>query len=624
MLKLPYMKVLFCSFIFLYSKVSSNTIPLKGCQGKMDMIFVVDGSDHNTPSDFNILKDTLIELVERLHIGQGGARMGLIVFSQTVTKEITVTGNQALLKREITNLKQIGTGVNIATGLQTMIKMFTDTYKSVGVPKIGTVIATERSTDPGQTIGVAFEAKNEGIRMNSIGVSTFADRTELSGIANADDKVLMVNTYQDLADAIGNVVTMVCPAQNLTTWIPPTTTTSTTTTQAPEITTPSRTKRSPISGPCEHCELRNGVGYNPHPEDCDKFIQCYFGENNEIVGAYRQCPWGQYWDQEVLTCRPAENVVCHKEKCRLPGLLSYPYGNIKNNRAYWKCNLGKSVSLCCPEGYLYRPYQGCVEFNGKTETCPPIVFHEGACDMRPVFGNATYYERIVHGNWIRMPCAPGTHYDPTECACSLFYPTYISNECKPELFISFDGTEIKDDSGKNNYIENHNVSIRKINGSSYGYFDGNSKIVIPRFANFESKDFVIKMNYSHTPNDRLESLISNGDDCCDNVPSMALVKSKRNVHYMIKTVDDKTREDSVATFHLPSIADPHNNWNEVYYIHDSLRLEGRSNGIRQEDFAVGKIKKTKAGLQIGAGRLFQNFTGLIDYVAVYLCRPSHL
>lgn len=71
-------------------------------------------------------------------------------------------------------------------------------------------------------------------------------------------------------------------------------------------------------------------------------------------------------------------------------------------------------------------------------------------------------------------------------------------------------------------------------------------------------------------------------------------------------------------------ADPHNNWNEVYYIHDSLRLEGRSNGIRHEDYAVGKIKKTKAGLQIGAGRLFKNFTGLIDYVAVYLCRPSHL
>lgn len=55
-----------------------------------------------------------------------------------------------------------------------------------------------------------------------------------------------------------------------------------------------------------------------------------------------------------------------------------------------------------------------------------------------------------------------------------------------------------------------------------------------------------------------------------------------------------------------------------------MRLEGRSNGIRHEDYAVGKIKKTKAGLQIGAGRLFKNFTGLIDYVAVYLCRPSHL
>ena len=30
MLNLPCMKVLFCAFIFLYGKVSSNTIPLKG------------------------------------------------------------------------------------------------------------------------------------------------------------------------------------------------------------------------------------------------------------------------------------------------------------------------------------------------------------------------------------------------------------------------------------------------------------------------------------------------------------------------------------------------------------------------------------------------------------------
>ena len=58
--------------------------------------------------------------------------------------------------------------------------------------------------------------------------------------------------------------------------------------------------------------MMNGVGFNPHPEDCDKFTQCYFGENNKIEAVYRQCPFNQYWDQDVLTCIPAENVFCHK------------------------------------------------------------------------------------------------------------------------------------------------------------------------------------------------------------------------------------------------------------------------------------------------------------------------
>jgi hypothetical protein len=38
----------------------------------------------------------------------------------------------------------------------------------------------------------------------------------------------------------------------------------------------------------------------------------------------------------------------------------------------------------------------------------------------------------------------------------------------------------------------------------------------------------------------------------------------------------------------------------------------------------GKLKKSMAGLQIGHGRLFKNFRGYMDYVAVYLCRPSYL
>lgn len=88
-----------------------------------------------------------------------------------------------------------------------------------------------------------------------------------------------------------------------------------------------------------------------------------------------------------------------------------------------------------------------------------------------------------------------------------------------------------------------------VDGSGYGYFDGKSKLVIKRFANFETyTDFVVKMRYFHSGSDRLEALLSNGDDCCDHVPSVAMVKSRRNIHYMAKC-----ENEAVTTFHTPAM-----------------------------------------------------------------------
>lgn len=69
-----------------------------------------------------------------------------------------------------------------------------------------------------------------------------------------------------------------------------------------------------FSGVCDDCAMANGVGYNPHPEDCDKFIQCFFGEKGELRAIDRQCGYGQYWDQTVLTCRKAAEVPCRMGK----------------------------------------------------------------------------------------------------------------------------------------------------------------------------------------------------------------------------------------------------------------------------------------------------------------------
>ena len=75
------------------------------------------------------------------------------------------------------------------------------------------------------------------------------------------------------------------------------TTTPLLTTKSEDATPPLPPTMAPAIGPCDDCKMLIGIGFNTHPEDCDKFVQCYFGSKGQLRVAYRQCPFGQYWDQ---------------------------------------------------------------------------------------------------------------------------------------------------------------------------------------------------------------------------------------------------------------------------------------------------------------------------------------
>lgn len=115
------------------------------------------------------------------------------------------------------------------------------------------------------------------------------------------------------------------------------------------------------------------------------------------------------------------------EKCRFPGLLSYPYTGVNNCRAHWACNEGRSEARCCPQGYAYRPYYGCTPDPKCNDRCPPQFFNDvtGPCNTRPNAESLLHYEQLVNGHgWMKRPCAPGTQYDPVSCVCA-FHTGYI-------------------------------------------------------------------------------------------------------------------------------------------------------------------------------------------------------
>ena len=117
------------------------------------------------------------------------------------------------------------------------------------------------------------------------------------------------------------------------------------------------------------------------------------------------------------------------EKCKLPVLKSYAMQHVQNCRAFWKCILGKSYGMCCPEGKRYKPYVGCTTDPSCTDACPPMTAGLGSCDSRPIFDVPNKFEQYVPGHgWIQMPCPLGTQYNPAECGCTMNVPVQTTDK----------------------------------------------------------------------------------------------------------------------------------------------------------------------------------------------------
>lgn len=38
---------------------------------------------------------------------------------------------------------------------------------------------------------------------------------------------------------------------------------------------------------CNYCKMKKGVGFMKYLEDCDKYVECYFGKDGKIEVEYR-------------------------------------------------------------------------------------------------------------------------------------------------------------------------------------------------------------------------------------------------------------------------------------------------------------------------------------------------
>lgn len=124
------------------------------------------------------------------------------------------------------------------------------------------------------------------------------------------------------------------------------------------------------------------------------------------------------WGNTVSICKTISfnHFSLSLDKCSIPSIVSYPFGNMENCKAHWVCSHGKSVPMCCPEGQGYVPFKGCVPQSNCKDICPLEKKEE--CNKRMTWDELDKYEEFFYGyGWVKKCCKPGHIFDSDSCQC---------------------------------------------------------------------------------------------------------------------------------------------------------------------------------------------------------------
>ncbi|XP_053328266.1 collagen alpha-3(VI) chain isoform X1 [Spea bombifrons] len=167
-----------------------------------DIVFLLDGSVNVGNADLPFVRDFIINLINKLHIGPESTRIGLAQFSDTAKTEFylnTLTSKSDLVSR-VGQLKLMGGDVlNTGSALQSIIQNhFTSSAGSrlnEKIPQLLVVLLAGKSSDSIQA--AAKEVLNSGVLTFCIGVKN-ADKAELETIAFNPDLVYEMEAFSSL------------------------------------------------------------------------------------------------------------------------------------------------------------------------------------------------------------------------------------------------------------------------------------------------------------------------------------------------------------------------------------------------------------------------------------------
>ena len=172
----------------------------------MDLYFILDSSGSIGSPYYEKAKEFLADLVSHFTVGEHGVRIGLIVYGDRpdLTFDLKYSFYKDDIMDEIKSTKYMDSGYT-ATG--DAISFMTDCFTAEhgtrpaddAVPHVALVL-TDGASNRGMSVAQAAEsAREKSIEMHAFGIGSSINNAELLQIAESQDKVYMINSF-DLID----------------------------------------------------------------------------------------------------------------------------------------------------------------------------------------------------------------------------------------------------------------------------------------------------------------------------------------------------------------------------------------------------------------------------------------
>ncbi|XP_004625277.2 collagen alpha-6(VI) chain [Octodon degus] len=179
---------------------------------KVDLVFLMDGSNSIHPNDFKKMKDFLASVVQDFDVSLKRVRIGAAQFSDTYRPEFslgTFVGEKEI-SLQIENIQQIFGYTHLGAALQKVSHYFRPDMGSrinVGTPQVLLVLTDGRSQD--EVAQAAEELRHKGVDIYSVGIGDVDDQ-QLIQITGTADKKLTVDNFDELKKVKKRLIRHIC------------------------------------------------------------------------------------------------------------------------------------------------------------------------------------------------------------------------------------------------------------------------------------------------------------------------------------------------------------------------------------------------------------------------------